>query len=525
MALAAFVRAHHVLSADFPLNDGGLFLRMTQEIQAAHYHLPAFTSYNNEAIPFAYSPLAFYITGLINAITGISLLQLFRFIPLVATILTVVAFYHLARTMLRDQWAAAAAVLAFGLIPRSYIWLLMGGGLTRSIGLLFAIIALQQAYQLYTRREWRYAPTTAIACALTVATHLSTASFLAFSIALFFVFFGLNQFGLLSSVVVGVLTVLLSAIWWAPVVAQHGFAPFHAAQSVSGSIFGDVLLRYAVLLRLARFNTGIAGEPLFPLVSVLAAIGAIASFRPALLILPVWWVVITALDVRGGMTYAPIPAALLAGIAVVYVLIPGLHALYGGAQGLRLNLAAPDRQSRLTAHIAPLLRFVPVLILCFLLLYAVATSLTRNPDYGGEASVLTALTPADRDAMHWVAQHTPGSSLFLVVSGKTWSADRVAEWFPAIANRTSISTVQGSEWLPGFNGRVEVNDAFQKRCKSGDGRCLDAWAASLHRPFSYVYVPKTSAEPCCTPLIASLRQDPGYFPVYDGLGAFIAQRR
>jgi len=63
--LGVGVRAFHVLSHGFPLNDGGLFFSMVRDLQAAHYHLPAFTSYNDAGIPYAYSPLGFYLAGLL----------------------------------------------------------------------------------------------------------------------------------------------------------------------------------------------------------------------------------------------------------------------------------------------------------------------------------------------------------------------------------------------------------------------------------------------------------------------------
>lgn len=530
VALGVLVRTAHVLSAGFPLNDGGLFLRMTEEIQAAQYHLPAFTSYNNGGIPFAYSPLALYVAAVLNGVFGIPLLQLFRFIPLVATALTVVAFYRLARAMLRDELTAAAAVLAFGIFPRSFVWLLMGGGVTRAPGLLFAIIGLHQAFEMYTRREWRYAVTTTIACALTVLTHLSTANFLAFSIVLLFLFYGRHRFGIVSSLAVGAATILITSPWWAAVIAQHGTAPFAAASTSSPSMFTDRLSRYDVLLRLARFNTTIGGEPLFPLISVLAVVGALASLRPGLLVFPIWWVVIVVLDARGGMTYAPVPAAMLAGIGITRALVPGLRALYSAPERVRTQIIGSAGAPASVAGTPPsrtamLLRYVPAVVLAFLLVYGVAEAVTRNPDYGGETFALEALTPADRAAMRWAGEHIPPGSRFLVVSGRNWARDKVSEWFPAIANRTSVSTVQGSEWLAGFVARRETNDKYQKRCAKSDGNCLEAWAGAMGQSFTHVYVQKSGDEPCCARLIAALRQDARFVTMYDGPAAFIAARR
>src|SRR5215210_4279864 len=153
IALGVAVRAYHVLSQDFPLNDGGLFYAMARDLQAAHYHLPAFTSYNDAKIPFGYSPLGFYLAAALDDLTPLSLMDAFRWLPLVTSCLIVVAFAALARTLLASRAAVAAAVVAFALVPRSFIWMLMGGGLTRSLGFLFALLTLRQLIRMYTTRS------------------------------------------------------------------------------------------------------------------------------------------------------------------------------------------------------------------------------------------------------------------------------------------------------------------------------------------------------------------------------------
>lgn len=519
IALALVVRVVHVLAADFPLNDGGLFYLMTREIQAAGYRLPAFTAYNDAAIPFAYPPAALYLAAAANDATGVPLLQLFRVLPLVCTSLFVVAFYRLASALILDARVVAAATVALAVMPRSFSWLLMGGGLTRSLGLLAATVALHQAYLLYTRREWRFAVTTAVACALTVLSHIGTATFLAFSIALFFVFYGRHWRGVLSSAAVVVATLALTAPWWGTVMAEHGAAPFLAARGTSGTAFSDLESRYAALVRLAQFNLFATGEPLFPLVGFLAVLGSLTALRPGRFILPVWWVLITLLDTRAGPTYAAIPAAMLAGYGVVDVLLPTLRSLY----------AAPPRPVRGTTRepLPPLvLRHVPALVLGFFLAFGTASALSRSPDYGtGDGPDLASLTPADRGAMRWVAARTPDSSRFLVVTGRPWFTDRVAEWFPTLTGRRSVSTVQGLEWRPAFTTRVQENLRLQTGCRTADGRCLATWADDVGRPFTHVYVWKATPVACCTALIAALKTDPGYSVVYDGPGALIAERR
>ena len=157
LAVGALIRGWHVWGADFPLNDGGLFYVMVRDIQHAHYHLPAFTSYNGAHIPFGYSPLTFYLAAALND-AGVDLLTLFRVLPFLASTACIAAFYLLARDMLESRAAIAASLLAFAIVPRGFVWLLMGGGLTRSFGYLFALLALHQVWLLYTRRSLRYVP-------------------------------------------------------------------------------------------------------------------------------------------------------------------------------------------------------------------------------------------------------------------------------------------------------------------------------------------------------------------------------
>src|SRR5258706_15648964 len=58
--IGAVVRFFLLSQGDFPLNDGGLFYVMAQDIARSGYALPAFSSYNGIHMPFVYPPLGFY---------------------------------------------------------------------------------------------------------------------------------------------------------------------------------------------------------------------------------------------------------------------------------------------------------------------------------------------------------------------------------------------------------------------------------------------------------------------------------
>src|SRR5215470_9642735 len=63
LVIGGAIRLFYVAHADFPLNDGGLFYTMTEDLRADKYVLPFYTSYNGGSIPYAYPPLAFYLSA------------------------------------------------------------------------------------------------------------------------------------------------------------------------------------------------------------------------------------------------------------------------------------------------------------------------------------------------------------------------------------------------------------------------------------------------------------------------------
>ncbi|MDO8752325.1 MAG: hypothetical protein Q7J80_00405, partial [Anaerolineales bacterium] len=58
--------------AGFPINDGGMFYTMIQDLQSNQYIPPLYTTYNNLNIPFVYPPLGFYIGTLISDLLNLS---------------------------------------------------------------------------------------------------------------------------------------------------------------------------------------------------------------------------------------------------------------------------------------------------------------------------------------------------------------------------------------------------------------------------------------------------------------------
>lgn len=154
LCLGAVVRLLYPLGSTFPLNDGGMFYTMVQDLVANGYRLPAYTSYNYAGIPFAYPPAAFYLAAFLSRTWP--LLDVLRVLPPLLSVLANPMFYLLARDVLSralgtdaGQRAAWIATLAYALIPSSFQWQIMGGGLTRSLRYLAALTTLWCTWHLF----------------------------------------------------------------------------------------------------------------------------------------------------------------------------------------------------------------------------------------------------------------------------------------------------------------------------------------------------------------------------------------
>jgi hypothetical protein len=506
LCVGVVLRLGFVLPSDFPLNDGGMFYAMVRDLQQAHYALPWYTSYNGGHIPFAYPPLGFYLAATLADLTGWSLIAIFRFLPLTLSALTIVAFARLSRTMLRSMLASACAVFAFALLPMSYLWTIMGGGLTRALGLLFALLTLDQVYRLYTTRAAKYIPLAILCAAGVVLSHPEAAWFAAYSSVFFFLWVGRHRQGLVHSGLVAVGTVALTAPWWVTISLRHGPALLNAFGDSGTPLYDGV---FQLLLLTTTHEQG------FPIIGMLAILGLLASLRQRRYFVPLWLLVVCLLQMRAPTQKAVVPLALLAGSGLADVLLPLLN-----AKPLQ-RLAGQWRQTAEQDVSQPRMSRRASIVGAFILLYAIFANFSYF-------NSLTALSPAERAAMQWVAGNTPATSMVLVISTRPeWANDAVSEWFPILAARPSVATVQGDEWLGHFS-RFTARYAAAQHCGiQSDPACLLTWAHDYHVAFDYVYITtpgQGSNYRNTAPLLQGMTTTGQYTRVYDGPGAAVYHR-
>jgi hypothetical protein len=470
LVVGTLIRLLPLLQVDFPLNDGGLFYAMVRDLQANQFHLPPITQYNHASLPFAYPPLAIYLAGGLNSLFGVPLLSLFRWLPLIFNLLCILVFYHFARQLFREPLKAGIAVLAFALLKPGYEWLIMGGGLTRSPAMLFALLTLDAYLVLLgtkQRRAWWIGAVT-ICYSLTFLTHIEIGWFTSYSLALLWLFRGRNKRNLLATGVILAGTIILTSLYWFPIVARHGMQPFLAGLFSGGAspLQGVVELFY--------FN--FTEEPVFPVMAALALTGLIICILQKDFLIPAWLVLNALLDSRSVNRSDVIPAALLISVGIV----DGLFLLL---QKFRREEKDEGRE----AKTGEMFFTHPGLLLIFLLILQVSLSTYFTKD--SDQALTHSLTAGDRAAMDWIRQNTVKEARFITLPASTWwEADSLAEWFPALSERSDATTVQGSEWSTGYRQKIAEYQDLNQALQAGT-----VTVAALTQKFpdlKYIYFPK-----------------------------------
>ena len=497
----AYARLAPVLAADFPLNDGGLFLAMTQDLRANHYAFPLFTSYNGGIIPFAYPPLGFFLAALCMNVTGASLETVFRFLPMLLSLLTLPLAFLIARELFGSQMMAVLAVIAYAVIPRSYAWLIMGGGVARALAMVLAFAAFYELLVMLRRGRKRDILATGIFSAGALWSHPEMTMFWAGTFALCVWFFRRDTRAWRNSFFAGMLALALVLPWWFWVWSQHGALPILSALQ-SGS--NDVLLW------IVAFLFGSSGEVFGTLWAILGLLGIAVAIAQRKWFFPLWYLLPFVLLPRSAGTYMPLALACLSALALGELILPGLERLTEAAQIKNVSLAA---------------RILGVLLL-ILALFNVWSSNARA------ASPLHPVSAEERAAMEWMRQQTPHTAKFLVLTaGEEWATDAVSEWFPVLTERVSLSTVQGTEWTAGskFLDGVSAYNHLQW-CRTSGVRCLQNWSDENSKPFDFVYVSKTATalpllRDCCAGIRNALTLSSAYALVYENAGAAVFARR
>ncbi len=496
--LGGMVRFYPVFQNQFPLNDGGLFYSMAQDIVDNHFALPFYTSYNENTIPFGYPPLSFYLLAILQKFLHIGFIDQLRFLPAVFSTLSIPLIYFLGKNITSSKVIAAFAVFAYALTPESYQWQIMGGGISRSLGLALAMLSILSIWKMFTRNSRTYLLLSILFSALLILCHPAIAWFVFITSFLMGLFYGRNKWGVINSVLTIAGILVLTSPWWITMILRYGMRIFLSAGQSSGFVNFSVISLFLM------------NRPFVNIFIVVAIFGIFAELTRRKFFLFAWLIVITIIPMWLGQVLATIPASILFGSGVVWVIYPGLLSFK--------KVLADDYLTLEKILQEKIVKIAFAFILCIALTTAIAAPILNLT---GIQSVST----YDREAMAWVSQNTPATSQFALLTGDdNWGIDPQSEWFPALAERTSITTVQGSEWEPNreFERRVESYNQLQK-CAEQDYSCTLAWASGTTTSFTHIYISKKDATSSgvSLPIIDQYKSDAHFIEVFDNPGVTI----
>ncbi len=496
VAVALAFRLPMVARADFPVYDGGLFSVMASEIAAEGFALPRFTSYNGGDVPFAYPPLGLYVTALVARATGWPVLAVVQWLPLVVSLLAVAAFAALARRLLPSPRAAVLAAVVFPLLPYSSQWVIMGGGVTRAFGFLFALLAAVAVADAASRPSPVRIALAGLAAAGAVLSHPEFGVFALLGVVLVPLLGARGRARFAVPAMVAPAALLLAAPWWATVVARFGIAPFRAAASSTPFDLRGLVAAAAVF--------PFTAEPYLRLLGVLGILGTLLLAATGRALVPAWLLLTLAAIPRNGATPLTVPLALAAAVCLDELLLPA--AAHAG-----------ERSGRRRAAVA-----APLVLGVWVFGYAALENrvLLEQADV-----LLPVLSAGEREVALWAAEHTPEQSSFLIVTTTSEAQrDPLVEWFPALARRTSVATAQGGEWIGRFGERAALN-ARIKACQAAGLGCL--WEVAGAQPgFTHVLVAREPRGPLDVErLRAELAASPDFRLVRDGAGGSVFERR
>lgn len=457
-----FVRLYPAWIAGFPINDGGLFVAMIEAIKSNGLKLPSYFQYNNLNIPFAYPPFAFYVGAISSNLFHLNPIDVIQWIPGIVSAGTVPAFYYLSRGIVNSSYRAGLATLAFAFTPRAYTWAVMGGGLTRSFGLLFLLLSIGNIYRLFKENDKKYLFASILFSALVVLTHPEAmVHTMAFTLLIWFIA-GRNKQGIINATLLAMGTIIVSSIWWLPTVMHIGLNPFLAAAQTGSQ--SALSIFYPFLLTLTD-------EPLLTFVAVLGLIGFFVCIVNKNYFIPIWYFIPYLVDPRSAATYSMIPLSMMAGFALSDAILPVIARLEYTKKEVAQDNPFQSRMATTYLIVAGI--------------YMLGGTL-----YFGTQLAGSTLTKADREAFNWIKENTPPISRVLVMTGESQIlCDSTQEWFPVLTDRESATTIQGNEWLP--NHKYAQSVALQndiQSCIAGSSplSCIEKY----HLQYEYIYVSK-----------------------------------
>jgi len=246
------------------------------------------------------------------------------------------------------------------------------------------------------------------------------------------------------------------------------------------------------------------------IVAALGTIGFFVAVAGRKWLLPACFLLPFLVEPRSAPTVAVLPLAMLAARALQEVVFPAIAAA-----------ARPFRTRPFDDYgKSGAVKVAAIYLEAFLLVMGM---------YAGMQLAQIRVSDGNREAFDWIAANTAADSRFLVITGSTeLFCDPVQEWFPALTDRVSTTTIQGNEWLGSARFLTQMARLQQVQlCLDAPdtAACLREQVSAAGIEYDHIYVARSgpSTRGCRAEdqqrtgdaLLATLRADDAYETVYE----------
>jgi hypothetical protein len=492
MLVSAALRTTLTLHSRFPLGVGGLEHAQITALVENNFRLPEIVSYNRLVLPYAQPPVAFYLMGAIHEYLGVSLLDVMRWFPVIVSVMTLPIVYLLTQNYLGKTRVALLATAVFSVMPSTIYEVIGGGGGPAALGTLFALMALWQVLGLFRTGKGRYLPLTAVFTALALMSHIQWGVFTIISITVLFLVHQRTPRTTIYMILTLILTVVLLLPWLVTVFQVH-----------SVNLYMNVLFNvwdvHTPLEALFQPYTSWTQESALAVLSVLALLGIFVAMASQRFGLVLWTGALLLLQPDAAFTVTALPLALLIALTLDHMMLPGLASFV-------------DRPR--------LSQGVSYILVAVILAYALITPLAQQ---GLRDDARLQPLPTDAlAAMLWTENNVPTEATFLLLTAADDPLqDSIAAWFPVLAERGSVNTVDGTEWNPSRRLDVELRRyATAQGCIDERVFCIEQWRENNILPFTHIWFSPTAHGL----LSEQLRNSPDYALLLDENGYLIFSR-
>jgi hypothetical protein len=476
---------------------------MIEALQQNDFRLPEYVQYNNLNIPFAYPPLAFYLAGLISKIFNISIFNILLWMPAAILIAVIPAIFQFAKVVLKSQLQAGLTALIYALLPRSITWLIMGGGVTRSLGQLFLVLASINLYLLFTAKvkQKKHLILSILFFTLVCITHPEATIHITGIALIIWLFYGRNIEGVINSILVALGTLMLTSPWWLTILLRFGPSPYISAAQTGLNSTGYFF----------RLFLPFSGEPFLTIIALLAVLGLTVQIAKGEFLLPLLYIIPFIIEPRNAPNVSIIPMALLAAISLTDLLLPTLAKIESGIKNIQFDNILQSQSEK----------FLFVYLMIYLLIGMQFSDLSFRENR---------VSPENRKALEWIKLNTPVNSKFLILTGKNdLFADSLNEWFPVLTNRISLTTIQGYEWMGNgvFAKNVKIMQDLQQCTASNQAlNCIEFTSKEAGYRYDYLYIPRESKDGTArNNLEYALQNSNVYASVYVSKSALIFKKK